>query len=332
MSHQGYYTESSNFDNVNELLDQAELYKDQAFAYSEAAEASSLAAADSASQAALSAVDSQNSANDSAAQVSAAEAAAANALIYQDNAQAASINASTSEANALNYSLDAEASKDDAQVAQAAAEAAAANAAATLANALVKTNNLSDLTNVGTAQTNLGISPFVKTLLDDTTAGAVLTDLGVSAFMQTTLDDADAATFRATTGTNDATNLTTGSLPDARITQSGPTTPTLSNSFTDDGSATRYWKVGGIVYVSLTLGRTTTPSNATNVFTLPVGFRPSVNVRTVAWFTQGTPLAAGAAQVLINGSGVVQVEFAGSGSTAGSTGYTLRLMTCFPVI
>jgi hypothetical protein len=44
-----------------------------------------------------------------------------------------------------------------------------------------------------------------------------LGNLGVSAFAQTFLDDADAATFRATTGTNSATNLTTGTLPPPRI-------------------------------------------------------------------------------------------------------------------
>ena len=59
----------------------------------------------------------------------------------------------------------------------------------------------------------------------DTTAGLVeqtgadtFTKTPVSAFAKTLLDDADAATARATLGTNDAANITTGNLAAARIT------------------------------------------------------------------------------------------------------------------
>lgn len=48
------------------------------------------------------------------------------------------------------------------------------------------------------AQTNLGLTTFVQTLMDDLTAGAFMTTLGISAFVQTILNDADAATVRAT--------------------------------------------------------------------------------------------------------------------------------------
>ena len=49
------------------------------------------------------------------------------------------------------------------------------------------------------------------------TAAEAQADLGISAFGTTLIDDADAATARATLGANDASNLTTGTLPAARL-------------------------------------------------------------------------------------------------------------------
>lgn len=49
------------------------------------------------------------------------------------------------------------------------------------------------------------------------TAAEAQTDLGISAFGTTLIDDADAATARATLGANDASNLSTGTLPAARL-------------------------------------------------------------------------------------------------------------------
>lgn len=155
-----------------------------------------------------------------------------------------------------------------------------------------------------------------------------LPSASVSTFMLTLLDDADAAAARTTLGAHNAANLTTGTLPDERISSSGPTSPTLVNSFTN-GGACRYWKIGGIVYVSVDLSRSTTPANATTAFTLPAGFRPAVAVAGSGEFAQTSPLVVGISLITVSTGGVVTVNNS-IGGTPGSSGYALSALLAFP--
>lgn len=154
-----YYEDSSNRGNVNELLDEAELYRDQALQYSNEAEASATAASNSEANAATS--------------EAAAIDASTNALASASSAASSATTASTNAANAISAANSASTSASNAALSEANAADSAANAATTLSNALVKTNNLSDLSNVSTARTNLGLVPQTSTT--DTTAGALLT-------------------------------------------------------------------------------------------------------------------------------------------------------------
>lgn len=74
-----------------------------------------------------------------------------------------------------------------------------------------------------------------------------------SAFTRTYIDDADAATFRATTGTNNATNLTTGTVADARLpaTQAGKTFTGTSGFFPATGTAASILMDGANGFIEL---------------------------------------------------------------------------------
>jgi hypothetical protein len=185
MAHDGYYSESSNLGNINDLLDEAELYRDQAAASATAADASADAAALSATAADAS-----------------ADAAAANAALTSVDVTSSSSNATS----ANNSAISAAASKDA--------------AAATLANALIKTNNLSDLSNVGTARVNLGV--VKQTSQTDTTAGRLVIQGGQS------LITADTVAIGFSTGAGGTVVQATSK--DTQITLHKPTGRITTNS------------------------------------------------------------------------------------------------------
>lgn len=149
----------------------------------------------------------------------------------------------------------------------------------------------------------------------------------VSAYILTLLDDANAAAARTTLGANDASNLTTGTLGDARISNSGALFPTYINSFTDTAN-TRYWKVGGVVFVHINIARGSTPGNGTGALTLPVGYRPALDLYFPGYYIQTSPLSAGAMRLRIGSNGTLTVDL--SGPTAAGTGYSCQGFISFP--
>lgn len=149
----------------------------------------------------------------------------------------------------------------------------------------------------------------------------------VSAYILTLLDDANADAARTTLGANDASNLTAGTLDDARISNSGALTPTFVNSFTNAGN-TRYWKVGGVVFVHVDIGRTSAPSNGTGALTLPAGYRPALDLYFSGYHAQTSPISFGAMRFRIGSSGTLIVDL--SGPTTVGTSYSCQGFISFP--
>lgn len=121
MAHAGFYSDLSSIDNVNDALNQAELYRDQSQAAAVGADEDATSAAGSATSANTSATNasiSESNASTSAAEaaasaasivgdVAAAEAAADAAALSETNASASASSASTSAADAAASAADA---------------------------------------------------------------------------------------------------------------------------------------------------------------------------------------------------------------------------------
>ena len=143
MSHDGYYSESSSVENVNDLVNEARLYRDQALAAATDADLSEAGANTSETNALAASIS-------AAASAGVASTSASNAGISSNAAALSETSASSSAAAAL-------VSKNAAAVSEANAFNSANAAATTLSNAALKSNNLSDLNSIPTAKVNLGI-------------------------------------------------------------------------------------------------------------------------------------------------------------------------------
>lgn len=106
-------------------------------------------------------------------------------------------------------------------------------------------------------------------------------------------------------------------------------TPSFTNSFTDAGSC-RYRRKNGVVTVSLIVNRPTPPSNDMGIFTLPAGFRPSIDLAFTANASRDSVLAFGNAAGLVTAGGVLRHRYTVGFDTSGS-GYALSALISFPV-
>lgn len=171
MSHQGYYTNPSNLENINDALLEVNADADRAEAAANNAEESETASA-------AIAVTVANTANQALGYATAAQASA---VASNNSALASGTYASTSATNASNATASAVAANNSAIAAAGSATAAnnsaiaAANSAASVvpSNFLLKANNLSDVTSPSAARANLGVVPQASNT--DATTGRLVT-------------------------------------------------------------------------------------------------------------------------------------------------------------
>jgi len=98
---------------------------------------------------------------------------------------------------------------------------------------LVKTTSAAAL------RTYSGMSMYTSEMVTKNNAAEVLTYLGFSSYIQGLRTVTDAANFRATIGSHNASNLTTGTLPLARIADSSVTDVKLQSNYVYCGSTKR---------------------------------------------------------------------------------------------
>ena len=167
--------------------------------YSVSAGESATTATNQASSAASSAAGAANSATAAATSATNASNSATAASTSATNAANSATAASTSATNAASSASAATSSASAAATSETNAAASAASAASTLASALVKTNNLSDLSNVATARSNLGLATVAS-------SGAY-----------SDLSGRPALVASATTDTTNASNISSGTLSNSRL-------------------------------------------------------------------------------------------------------------------
>lgn len=202
MSHQGYYTGNSNFENVNDLLNEAELYRDQSFGYSEAAAASASTAATSASSALTSANNASLSeatvASDAASASTSASAAISASTAAQASQTAAALSETAAAASALSASGSASSASNSATTASAASSSASTSASAASTSA---SNAAASASTASTAATNADTS---ATNAANSASAASTSASNASSSASSASSSATAAATSATNASNSA--------------------------------------------------------------------------------------------------------------------------------
>lgn len=185
---------------------------------------------------------------------------AGNVLLAAISSDASGIlsGATTQAGNASTAAAAAQAFRDAAQTYRDQAQAAAASVDAS--NKLDKNANLSDLTDAAAALTHLGVSAFIKTLLDDADAASALTTLGFSTFGKSLVNKADAAAFQTAMGIS-AFVKTLLDDADAGAAQTTLGISAFVKTLLDDGDAATFLSTLGLTVVTQAEAEAGTASN-----------------------------------------------------------------------